>query len=184
VPPAPSDSEDDPFDVGFIHLPPDLAAALDGCVFLDESDIDLTERPRNADDSRSLYLALGWPQNRFSFDWRAKSTKPENLGYFGPAAPADRYQSLGLDPRFHLLVAFDDKKVVMSSGSIGMAQKLHGMSGGGIWRVNSFARGDPSSDKIVALTVRREPQEDCIVATRLSVVLAALDRRLGPGPAA
>jgi hypothetical protein len=184
IAPASPNVADDPFDVGFIHLPPGLADSLDGCAFLDESDCDLTEQPSFENGARSLYLALGWPQNRFKFNWRDKKTKLDNLGYFGPAAPVDHYERLRLDPSVHLLVGFDEDSAVSSAGSVGLAPKLQGISGGGVWRVNSLATGDPAADKLVAVTVRREPQMGCIVATRLHVLFAAITRQFRFGPAA
>lgn len=177
-------TEPDPFDVGFVHLPEELAHSLDGCVFLEESDIDLRERPSYKQDRRSLYLALGWPQNRFKFNWHEKKTKLENLGYFGPAAQQGLYAGSGLDPRLHLLIALDQEKVVHQSGSLGTPPKLHGISGGGVWRVDSFATRNPAADKLVAVTIRREPQLGCLVATRVGVLLEAITRRVALGPAA
>jgi len=185
---VPSASRDGPtadiFDVGFIHLPRQLAQELDGCVFLQETDVDLAEQPLYAEGSRSLYVALGWPQNRFKFDWREKKTKPDNLGYFGPAAPIDCYRRLDLDPTSHLLLSFDQESVVNPSGAVGLAPKLHGMSGGGIWRVNSFATRDVGADKLVAVTISREPAVGCIVGTRLQPLFRAMTSRLELGPAA
>src|SRR5438876_3274954 len=62
--PATGKREDDAYDYAFMLLSDRDASALDGCHFLTADQVASGETPIFNGQTRSKYLAIGWPRNR------------------------------------------------------------------------------------------------------------------------
>ena len=95
------------------------------------------------------------------------------------AATEDKYVQLGLSSSTHLVACFDRSRVAGQAGRT--APDPHGMSGGGVWRLErspDFAAPQVFAS-LVALAIEWRRTSRVLVAVRISILVAML-RRLFP----
>ena len=134
------DRQDDRLDVGFVRLEDGEAETIGKHRFL---------QPRNASPRDAAAPAMGYFVAGFPAKWErpdySQHTLPNRLmRYAGIEAPARAYQYTHLTRDFHLALKFHPNRVKGPKG-IGGAPDTHGMSGGGVWRINPLVTYGPDS---------------------------------------
>src|SRR5262249_12615067 len=95
--------------------------------FLRLLDIELQERQDDA-----LYLVLGYPA-KWPTQAAVSSLKP--MAFLGAKYTGELNPQLTLDPGIHLLLGYEQDGLSLLHRQPAILPEVHGMSGGGIWRV-------------------------------------------------
>lgn len=171
------------FDFAFCRISDAKAREFDGCEFLTADRIAINDIPTFQSPHRSKYLALGYPLNRFKMNRATKTTTPKNLAYTGAIATSAQHGSAGFDPRTHIVMDYTPRAVVGPKG-IQKSPKLVGLSGGGVFRLHALERlDDASPPQLVGITIEQLPEKKLMVAVRVGIVLATIDRDANAVPA-
>lgn len=154
------DRKDDKLDLSVVPLSEDIINKLGhSCLFLGLDGIDAAERS----EPNSIYITIGYPGTK-------QPKQKGNQLYYIPMTlgtievPVDKYQHCGINPNTNLLLRFTKKKV-HNKLRLETAPNPHGMSGGGVWRVDS-----PSDcARLVAIQHEYRDSEHMIIATRIGL---------------
>ncbi len=92
---------------------------LDGCLFLQANQVLTRERVTFRSPTRSKYMALGYPLNRFNHDRKKNSTTPELGRIVGAIAERDRFDAHRRRPETHLPLELEFKGAQTRQGPIG-----------------------------------------------------------------
>src|SRR5690606_31468447 len=84
------------------------------------------------------------------------------------------YEGLGIDPRVHIAVDFNQREVVADDGSRREAPNPDGMSGSPLWMIHSeHEHIDPLNPPIVGILIERRKKDRVLIATDVAVALKA-----------
>lgn len=163
--PPSGDRKDDKLDLSVVPLNEDVVNKLGhSCLFLGLDGIDAAERS----EPHSSYITIGYPGTK------QPKQKENHLDYMPMTlgmkeVPVDKYQHYGINPNTNLLLRFNKKKV-HSRFRLETAPDPYGMSGGGVWRVNS-----PSDcARLVAIQHEYLHKEHLILATKIGLCFAKI----------
>jgi len=163
-----------------MRLGDDDADALDGCAFLTEQQIRADEELVCDGVYRNKYLGIGWPNNRVNYDKRKRVTNPKNLVLTGALASRAEHARRRLPCEVHVVIEFPKHELRGPNRKHGeKPPSFKGLSGGGIFSMPGLQRlGDPSPPQLVGVSVEWSASRGQYVGTRISVVLAAIDKTL------
>lgn len=165
--PGQVDFSDDSLDVGFVPLGSDQESGLPGVVYLSEDAIEAGVSSTSA----GQYLAVGFIAKDFRPSASQADLTVKGTGIMAVEAPTESYAQRGVSREMHLLLSFDRRRTFAESGQAA-TPRIMGMSGCGIW----LRRILPFRDTATAiLTEHHEQGRNFIVATRLSVIVPALN---------
>lgn len=92
------------------------------------------------------------------------------------ATPLKRYPSRDLNPLAHFAGEFSRNKQIDSAKRVVVGPALHGLSGGGVWRLgrpDEFATGT-NAEKMVGIGIEYRASRSVLVGVRISLVVEAL----------
>jgi hypothetical protein len=169
------DRDADHVDIGFGKVSAAAAAALDGCHFLGASQVTVSEKLQFDGPSRSKYLALGYPLNKFEFKRYANRTETPNLSLLANIVPEADHLALKVSVETHIAAEFDYKQVYTTTGP-GLSPKLLGISGGGVFRFPIAERKtDLTLPTLTGIMIEQDKEKRRLLATRIGVVLSLIE---------
>lgn len=159
----PDEKSDDEFDVAVVPLGPEIAKLFDITDFLSVDDIDSDE----AATPGNTYAAFGYPTalTRRTDDGRHVRF---NATTIRTRVKGDTYKSLKLHGNTHFIVEFDRLKMAKPDGRPATPPKPHGMSGGGLFRV------DTNEAKLAGILSEWRDHKKVMVATHIAFCLALI----------
>lgn len=174
--------DDDRVDLAFIEVPSIIAVRLAEDSAFTASDWDTRDVP----GPHSQYLVCGWPAKRNQPSYRKPNILPRNpISYRDACQPIAAYEPLGIDPRTHYAVHFDQKRALDDTGRMIQPPQLFGVSGSPVFFFHRYARPldllTIPVPKLVGIAIEVHPKEKTIVATRFALLLALLKRHFN-GP--
>jgi Trypsin-like peptidase domain len=123
------------------------------------------------------FVAIGYPGSRTRIMSGNQTLRPVTFtGISSPVSP-DALAQLGLDPRVHLAMNYDRKKMIGPDGSRMEGPTLKGMSGGGLFVVaaNQGADGIELTLLLAGVLIEyRGAPDNVVVATRIDCLLDAI----------
>ncbi len=174
----PHDSADrDVYDFAFHRIADDAVNKLDGCQFVEPTQMLVDDEPRFDPPNRSKYFALGYPLNRFETDTRTKTTFPKSLSYLATIASLDQHRMAKRDPRHHIVLDYKARAVVGPKGTQ-RSPKVIGISGGGLFTFSIDAMLNLQPPRLAGITVEQFPEQRVLIGLRLGVVLGSIDKAL------
>lgn len=158
--PLSGDRKDDKLDLSVVPLSEDIVNKLGhSCLFLGLDDIDAHERS----EPTSGYIIIGYPGTKQP---KQKGNQldyiPMFLGTIG--VPFNEYDPCGINPNTNLLLRFT-KNRVHNKHRLETAPDPHGMSGGGVWRVD----GSVGRVQLVAIQHEYLHRGHLILATKIGL---------------
>jgi hypothetical protein len=162
----------DRFDLAVFPLSDAVAADLGAPNFLGPDELRWTERPHVQSTPAGTYLLTGFPSSK-------QPRQPKSDGEFVvrpyqplvQASELDRYESLQVHPDSHLALALDRSDLQSLSGPK-QAPDLHGMSGGGVWRIDHLiGAGEPRAHLVGIMVEYHDSPSHVLLATRIGVAL-------------
>ena len=163
---------DDRLDVGFIALDAAVVEQIGEDRFMGPELMDLND----AGCMPALYGALGYPEelNLTITPTEARPVTKVPFLYTSVFDAPEEYQRIGVSPNTHLLMHASNKKT-RAAGDIKMKlPDLHGMSGGGCWRLTEYGR-NPTAPRLLAMTIEwRRWKTHGLLASRMNLVVQAL----------
>lgn len=129
--------------------------------------------------NEGLYVAAcGFPatKNRCNKSVRSLSMRP--YGYFGRVSHASKSKKSGFDNRTHFCFDMLLKKTYTSLQKEVKAPKPHGISGGPVFVVHDFNRGNLNlmKPKLRGLVIENSSKQQCIVCVDLFAILSESPR--------
>src|SRR5664279_4037149 len=108
----------------------------------------------------------------------ARPVKLQPFLYTSVFDPPEEYQRIGASPNTHLLMHISNTKTRVAGGIKTKVPNLHGMSGGGFWRLTEYGP-NPKAPRLLAMTIEwRRWKTNGLLASRMSLVVEALPRKL------
>lgn len=158
-----------PLDVCVFLLPPTMADAFHGRVFLADGELDLDDLP---DDQGigAFYYVLGYSASRTQVQISREHRQIHQKSFHcstGPVEPAE-YVQKKISQADHILLDYDHKEIRISRKRV-TPPRLQGVSGGGVFHISRDTMHGP----LVAVATENPRQSRLIVATRLKHYLAA-----------
>ena len=129
-----------------------------------------------------LYAFIGFPGSRNKTKYSAKFIKRGAFAYAEGPVSTSVYRAMKVQEQGSLLVNFDRNKVVGAEGKIETAPDLHGMSGGGAWRIDRVGAEGCEGASLVGICVQQHPEKKSLEAVRIGLVLETI-RRIYPSDA-
>lgn len=166
-----NDRTRDNVDVGFFELSAAQVELLGDVRFLGPADLDVDDTPSYFTYTRTKYVVVGYPAGRQGTLRNTSEVSPTPLFYMAQAAMPEKYSTLGVDVNRHLLLPFDRKNVLSHAGRT-TAPNLNGMSGCGVWRIDSLHGLPGGRDQLVALFIEwHRGDHRLLIATRIDQCL-------------
>ena len=165
-------------DIAVFELGPMEADGYDSTPFLTLDDFD-PYPPSEEECSRSSYLVIGYPRTLQPRQATGATLQPVPRPLVTMSRNFAEYPALGIAPDTHLLLSYDRR----GFHSLGPSQEEpdpHGMSGGGVWRLDGLGSSGTITTKLVGILIEyhaRAPSS--LVATRVNALLGAL-RKVRP----
>jgi hypothetical protein len=158
---------EEPFDLGYLRLSPDVTARLERSAhfltadFIDPDDLALPN---------SHYAFVGFPWRQTTRAFGPKRFKYQTHMFTGKSFTIAELTARGLDPRIHIAIEFDRENVKMPDGTFQTAPLPEGMSGGAVFNV----RRDPGRTsgiemRIAGLGTYHDPHQ--LQGVRLAALL-------------
>jgi hypothetical protein len=170
------DNDEDLLDFAYQRVDDQFAQQLDGCVFLPANRVAHNDPLEFRPGLKSKYVAVGYRQNKFRFDPTKRETETHPMSFASVIAPPDAYEKHKIDSTAHILVEFDPAPGIVAEGP-NQNVSLKGLSGGGLFRHPGLERiGDVAPTRLAGISVEQWMKARLIVATRIDVILAAIDR--------
>lgn len=162
---------DDPIDVAVIPLRGDSVARVASAITsLREADA------KDKGSSKALYMAVGYPHENVTIDAEARTFDCKPQAYFGPGVdPAVRRPKVRT--AVELRIRFSRSKCMNSHGRQIAAPPMHGMSGGGVWRVVNSSGEREYPPRLVGIL---HTLDEVARATTIPVVVHALTLHFAP----
>lgn len=163
---------DDRLDVGFIRLGDELVAQIGEDRFLPPQMADVESRRRLP----AVYGALGYPAD---YNVEVSPTvdtpvTPHPFLYISTFHPPEAYRRLGVSEGTHLLLQISNKKTRAAGGTKEKVPDLHGMSGGGFWRLTAYG-SNPAAPRLLGVTIEwRQGKHNGLLASRMSLVFEGI----------
>ena len=116
------------------------------------------------------YVFTGFTHSDLERDQRRRQIEPRRVSADCPALGDDELTRLGLDPRFHIAVNYQRRRMVNQHGNMGMGPEPAGMSGGPVWT------RDPNSENLrwVGVGIEHWREHQLLVGTRIGAVIYLL----------
>lgn len=170
---APKGDRDlDLFDLAIVPLREPEVSELRRCRFLSLDDLAPFEVPDLREVVGSKYLMFGYPCTRH--DKRREQVRP--LKYISRACPAADYAPIGITPSTHIVLNYDKKRGYTVDGQITLPDP-HGISGGGIWKLQGFHGDDFEAEHLVAIAIEWRKGQKVAFGTRVRVLLDGITLR-------
>lgn len=132
--------------------------------------------PHAVPRDRKQYLLVGFPASRSKPNPKKKTIRSIPYSFRNMGAAESTYSTLGLDPRFHILLAFNRDQAVGSGGESLVFPSPKGMSGSPLWLLyDEYHPNDPLTPSIVGIVIEHRTREKVIVATDISFALEAIN---------
>lgn len=159
----------DDIDVGFMEIGEDIASKMGDCRFLTLENADVLDR----EQPDSVYIASGYPIRHAFLDFIRRKHHAQLVTY-SLSADSSAYQAFRLKPGVHLPLRFEPKRM-KSWNQTRRPRKPKGISGGGIFRLDSPWTSDPASIKLVGIiTEFRKSPRSILLGTRVALHLEAI----------
>ena len=159
----------DKFDLAVIALGADLESELNLAHPLAETEIRSFERPELAVGRKTRYLVMGFPRSRQP---RLPAGRVINAIPLHPiviAREESAYSGLGAAPDKHLLLEYDLADFSLERKG-DLLSAPNGMSGGGVWRIDSPPTDDDARLSLVGIIIEHHAHpHHTMVATRIGV---------------
>jgi hypothetical protein len=167
-------SDDDKLDISLLRLEAGLAERIEADQVLMIADLDLSASAVGQD----CFLMSGYPErrNRDGLDGESFTVRAYSLlMYDGDEA---LYQALGLDAQAHLALPFDPNDTWDMERQVA-APNFQGISGGGLWRIQSDDASPLRETRLAAIAVEqhRKGRHRHVLATRVRLILTAVHER-------
>jgi hypothetical protein len=167
--------EKDRFDLAFMELDADALAIIGNIRFLQSGDLD----PNDIAAKSHLYCILGYPATKnVHVDYERHKTLLTPYIFSSNSPDFDVYRRINILEESHILINFDRKRTTNKTYKILTAPKLHGISGGGIWRIRDYSKvaslSGPSAKKLVGIIIESHPMHKVIIGVRISCVIEAV----------
>lgn len=162
----------DPLDIAVIRLAPE-AAELNEKHFVRVEQIDLELRFEDVgskgDDPRLMYALHGFPASKNkAFSLRNRKPPVAVVGFVFPTFPA-MYEAIHVSPVTHLALKYGHAPAINTAGDEADFGKLHGMSGGLVWR-SDLSLPPSMQSRAVAMILEFNRRFRLILCLRLWVV--------------
>jgi hypothetical protein len=159
----PDEKTNDEFDVAVLPLGEEIAEQFDLGDFLSIEDIDSNKVAK----AGNTYAAFGYPTDL------ARRTDDGTEVRFNATTIRTRvmqntYKALRLYRNTHFAVEFDRRKMAKPDGQPVTPPKPHGMSGGGLFRI------DTNQAKLVGILIEWRDHKKVMVATQIAFCLALI----------
>ena len=129
------------------------------------------------------FVAIGYPGSRTRIMNGNQTLRPVTFTGISSPVSSDGFARLGLDPRVHLAMKYDAKKMIGPDGSKMEGPTLKGMSGGGLFVVVGNQGADGIELNLLlagVLTEYRKSPHNVVIATRLDCLLDAISPQRPP----
>jgi hypothetical protein len=132
--------------------------------------------PHAVPRDRKQYLLVGFPASKSKSNRTRKTINSVPYSFRNMGAAESKYSALGLDPRFHILLAFDQDRIIVSEGEFRSFPSPKGMSGSPLWLLyDAVHPNDPLTTPMVGVAVEHRTLEKVIVATDISFALELIN---------
>jgi hypothetical protein len=121
-----------------------------------------------------LYAIIGFPCTRNKTKYSAKLIKRGAFAYAEGPVSTSVYHAMKVQEQGFLLVNFDRNKVVVADGRVETAPDLHGISGGGAWRIDRLGAEGSEGASLVGICVQQHPEKRALEAVRIGLVLETI----------
>jgi hypothetical protein len=159
----------DKFDLAVIGLGPELESELNIAHPLGETEIRIFERPDLAIGRKTRYLVMGFSR---SAQPRVPAGRVINAVPLHPiviAREESAYPALGTAPDSHLLLGYDLADFALERKG-DLLSNPHGMSGGGVWRIDNTQGEDDARLSLVGIIIEHHAEPyHTMIATRIGV---------------
>ena len=164
----------DRLDFAYVLLAEEARAAIPDSYYLSADQLGRDEQPRYESPGRTPYLVAGYPSSRLKVNARDGTYHARPMPLATVVATLDVHRQLQLSTDSHIALEFDRSRMVRRAGPA-VGPEPRGVSGGGVFRLDSLTRGLDAPDKLVGIVVswRREPPL-CLIATRIEAFLAPI----------
>jgi hypothetical protein len=165
---------DDFIDVSVVRLHPDLQALLPSGAFLRWAELDHSTRG----PTRDAFGVSGYPLTKQRNGLKGTDLTARTYELAAEECPAKIYATSERNPALSLMIGFEKRRVWGPDGVREMPN-LQGMSGCGVWRYGPSMRTTTAPPRLAGIAVEWYPKgrHPYILATRISVVIAALTQR-------
>lgn len=168
--------DDDRFDIGFVRLTREEVALLGEDRFFDLDHV-IDGPPAEPID---MLIAIGYPARDQKVDGHEGTIGTAITTFMTGLAQEGAYRAAKIDPRGHVLVRYDRKRIVYNGKTIGAPPDFRGMSGGGVWPVSLTSPYSPATPpQLAAMIVERAkghaPSLLCTRATALRYFIRRFD---------
>ena len=128
--------------------------------------------PRTAKE----YLLVGVPASKASLKHRSRILNLLPYSYRNGSVPESEYAEIGLSPRMHIALGFNQRRVIDSNGRFINAPNLRGMSGSPVWLVyeDGIDVNQLIAPPIVGIFIEHRKNHKVLVATDIGVALDAM----------
>jgi hypothetical protein len=169
------------FDVGLLPLSRSDLHLFAGYRFLGEADIDEIGRPDTLVFGFNSYSVFGYPASRSQFrvDHVGRHIKQASFHFTGLSEPLPVYVRERLDPEVHVIIEFDHADIRIAGRQI-TPPKLQGVSGGGIFHLDTF--DDAAPTQLVAIATGHRRSARMVVGTRIEHFISAARRVVAAEP--
>jgi hypothetical protein len=170
VRPPPSGREADVLDFGFVDISNTPTERWSRYRFLTPHDLDVDDVPAR----HALYGFVGFPETRNRP--QARTLQLSSIVCVLVPSPAERYDSLRLNPVTHFAGEFDREKQLDPEKGLITGPDPRGLSGGGVWRMGlpeEFAN-DTNSERLIAIGIEHRKSAKALVGVRVALVLAMI----------
>jgi hypothetical protein len=162
--------EDDPIDLGIIHLrggPWDNLPFERFCAW-EELDVNPPIMEKHT------FGVMGFPVSKNKKPAQGDRLSASALPVAGLECDEDEYVAAAKDPRTNVMIGYDEETMYGAQG-MHTAPSLRGVSGGGVWRFGRRLRDATSPPLLSAIfTARHKGKHKYLLGTRVSVVLELL----------
>jgi hypothetical protein len=175
VPPVGGTRNNDRLDIAFMELPRSVVKEMGQCLWLSPDDLLATGRP----PAVGPYCAIGYPVRRARVQPATLQVRqPGDIYVDTSIHKPEVYARLRAATETHIVLHYDRERVVSRHGVRVPTVKPYGMSGGGLWRLDSLvlpviaARRNP----LAGILTEWHREEKVMLATRTEVYVEALRR--------
>lgn len=163
--------KNDSIDLGIIEIDASAAKRVLGVRAITPSDIATDDVPKRL----TSYGFVGCPSSKNKPRPGRKLQVTSNFLGVLPAK-VERYAEIGAEPILHFAGEFDRSRVVDRKHEHVAAPDPEGMSGGGVWRVGSYAEIDSgrAEPKFIGVGIEHHKHEKLLLGVRVAFVIASL----------
>ncbi len=130
-------------------------------------------RPSVLPRENKQYLLTGFPGTQTSLDAAKRQVTTKLYSYRNVSHPANKYESLGLDPQSHIAVIFDHKRSLGPDGHLRRFPYLAEMSGSPLWLLYDHGGpNDPRQTPVVGIFIEHRKNQRAMIATDIGLALA------------